>query len=94
MSNCILEMIERVSTSSDKILRRIENFSHNHSLNNFKLFIIHLMKMYVTGLGIVKKLKGKANTKPQMTTIKMKNVQILGKQNNGNVLTVHTFKNY
>ena len=27
--------------------------------------------MYVNGLGIIKKLKGKANTKPQMTTIKI-----------------------
>ena len=49
MSNYILEMIERVRTNSDKILRQLsnqkmENISQNYSLNNFKFFLSILWK--------------------------------------------------
>ena len=75
--------------------QRIENVTHNYSLNNFKLLLSILRKcINGNGHGIIKKLKGKANTKPRMTTIKIwpeeKCSDFGFKQNNGNVLLVRS----
>ena len=94
MSNYILEMIERVSTSSDNILRllsnqKIENISQNYSLNNFELFLSILRKyINVNGYWIIKKLKRLASNDKNQNLAEM--FSFWCKQNNGNVLPVRS----
>ena len=71
MSNYILEMIERVPA-----LIRYSDYCQikeivDRTILSTIFFSNHLMEMYINPPGIIKKLKEKANTKPQMTTIKI-----------------------